>query len=213
MVRKQTRCKNQIKALLYFYGINLPEEVADSHWSQKFLRYLENFQMERASGDMTLKVHLDELHHLKRIIASLNRAIILLSRQAEYQGMVRLLRTVPGISTLTAMIFLTELGDLARFASLDQLASYVGLIPDIESSGETEHIKNITHRRNPQLRASLIEAAWVAARKDPVLLLAFNEYCQRMKKTRAIIKIARKLLNRIRYVLKTQVAYVPGVVQ
>ncbi len=111
------------------------------------------------------------------------------------------------------MIFLTELGELARFASLDKLASYVGLIPDVESTGETEHIKNLTHRRNPQLRALLIEAAWVAARKDPVLLLAFNEYCQRMKKTRAIIKIARKLLNRIRYVLKNQVEYVPGVVQ
>jgi len=213
MVRKQTRCKNQIKALLYFYGINLPEDVVDSHWSQKFLRCLENLRMERSSGDMALKAHLDELHHLKEIIASLNRSIILLSRQAEYREMVRLLKTVPGISTLTAMIFLTELGELGRFASLDRLASYVGLIPDVESTGETEHIKNLTHRRNPQLRALLIEAAWVAARKDPVLLLAFNEYCQRMKKTRAIIKIARKLLNRIRYVLKNQVEYVPGVVQ
>ena len=102
---------------------------------------------------------------------------------------------------------------LARFATLDQLASYVGLIPDIQASGETEHIGDLTHRRNAQLRAVLIEAAWVAARKDPVLLLAFNEYCQRMKKTKAIVKIARKLLNRIRYVLKNQMEYVPGVVQ
>ena len=89
----------------------------------------------------------------------------------------------------------------------------MGLIPDIHVSGETEHIGDLTYRRNPQLRDVLIEAAWVAARKDPVLLLAFNEYCQRMRKTRAIIKIARKLLNRIRYVLKNQVDYVPGVVQ
>ena len=111
------------------------------------------------------------------------------------------------------MILLTELCDLARFASLDKLASYVGLIPDIEVSGETEHIGDLTYRRNPQLRAVLIEAAWTAVRKDPVLLLAFNQYCQRMKKTRAIVKIARKLLNRIRYVLKNQTEYVPGVVQ
>jgi uncharacterized membrane protein YecN with MAPEG domain len=59
----------------------------------------------------------------------------------------------------------------------------------------------------------LIEAAWVAVRRDPVLLLAFNGYCKRMRKTKAIVKIARKLLNRIRYVLKNQVEYVPGVVQ
>jgi transposase len=213
MVRKQTRCKNQIKALLYFYGINLPEEVVDSPWSQKFLRWLENLRMERASGDMALKAHLNELHHLKQIIASMNRAIIQLSRQEEYRSTVRLLKTIPGISTLAAMILLTELCELTRFASLDRLTSYVGLIPDIKASGETEHIGNLTYRRNPQLRALLIEAAWVAARKDPVLLLAFNKYCQRMKKTRAIVKIAGKLLSRIRYVLKNQTEYVTGVVQ
>jgi transposase len=213
MVRKQTRCKNQIKSLLYFYGIDLPEEVVARSWSQKFFRWLDGLRMERASGDLALKAHLNELHHLRQTIASLNRAIILLSREPEYRHMVQLLRTVPGISTLAAMIFLTELCELARFASLDKLASYVGLIPDVEASGETEHIKNLTYRRNPQLRAVLIEAAWVAARKDPVLLLAFNKYCQRMKKTRAIVKIARKLLNRIRYVLKNQAEYVPAVVQ
>jgi transposase len=213
MMKKQTRCKNQMKSLLFFYGIDLPEELVRSSWSQKFLRWIEGIRMERDSGDMVLKAHLEELKHLKPIIASLNRAIILLSREAEYRDGVRLLRTVPGVSTLTAMILLTELCELARFATLDHLASYVGLIPDTKASGETEHIGNLTYRRNAQLRAVLIEAAWTASRKDPLLLLAFNEYCKRMRKTRAIVKIARKLLNRIRYVLKNQTEYVPGVVQ
>lgn len=213
MVRKQTRCKNQIRSFLFFYGINLPEEIVHSSWSQKFIRWIENFQMERTSGNTTLKVHLEELKHLKQIIASINRAIILLSRQTEYRDTVRRLKTVPGVSTLTAMILLTELCELARFSSLDKLATYVGLIPDTHSSGETEHVGHLTFRRNPQLRAVLIEAAWTASRKDPVLLLAFNDYCKRMRKTRAIVKIARKLLNRIRYVLKNQTDYVPGVVR
>jgi transposase len=213
MMRKQTRCKNQIKALLFFYGLYLPSEVVDSRWSLKFLRWIEGLRMERASGDMALKAHLDELQHLRQIIASLNRAIILLSREEAYGQSVRRLKTVPGVSTLTAMILLTELCELARFATLDHLASYVGLIPDTKASGETEHIGGLTFRRNAQLRAVLIEAAWVAARKDPVLLLAFNEYCRRMKKTVAIVKIARRLLNRIRYVLKNQLDYVPAVVQ
>jgi transposase len=213
MVKKQTRCKNQLKSLLFFYGINLPEEVVRSPWSKKFIDTIEDLRMERISGDLTLKAHLEELKHLREIIASINRAIIQLSREAEYRDSVRRLKTVPGISTLTAMILLTELCELARFASLDRLASYVGLIPDTKASGETEHIGNLTYRRNSQLRAVLIEAAWVAARKDPVLLLAFNEYCKRMRKTKAIVKIARKLLNRIRYVLKNQAEYVPGVVQ
>jgi ABC-type uncharacterized transport system permease subunit len=60
--------------------------------------------------------------------------------------------------------------------------------------------------------ANLVEAAWVAARKDPALLRAFEGYCQRMRETMAIVKIARKLLNRIRFVLKNHKPYVPAVV-
>lgn len=213
MVRKQTRCKNQIKSMLFFYGIHLPEQSIMSQWSRRFIRWIESIQMERASGNMALKIHLEELTHLRQIIASLNRAILALSRTEPYRAQVRLLRTIPGISTLTAMILLTELSDINRFASLDELLSYVGLIPDTHESGEKAYTGGITERRHPQLRWLLVEASWVAARKDPALLMAFHQYLKRMRKTRAIVKIAKKLLNRIRYVLKNQAEYVPCVIE
>ncbi len=213
MVRKQTRCKNQIKSLLYFYGIVLPEDDEETRWSGKFVRWLETIRMERASGDWAFKVHLEELRHLRQIIATLDREIRVLARTDDYALRVKLLRTISGISTLTAMILLTELPEISRFASLDELACYVGLIPDTRSSGETEYSGEITKRRHRHVRASLIESAWVAARKDPALLMAYQQYCKRMRKTRAIVKIARKLLNRVRYVLKNQRPYVMGVVE
>ena len=168
--------------------------------------------MERASGDFALKAHLEELKHLRQIIANLNKAILSLSRDEEYRADVLLLKSVPGISTLTAMILLTELADLSRFSSLDKLASYAGLVPDIRSSGETEYDTGITFRRNAALRALLIESSWVAVRKDPALIMAFNKLSVRKKKTKAIVHIARKLLNRIRFVLKNRQKYVPAVV-
>lgn len=213
LVRKQTRCKNQIKALLHYYGQYPSAEEVEGSWSQSFMRWLESLRMKGNSGDRVMQIHLEELRYLRGLIVSLNRDLLLLSREPAYRESVRRLKTVPGVSTLTAMIFLTELVDIDRFASLDRLASYVGLIPDIRASGESERVGGLTFRRNPQLRAVLIEAAWVAARKDPVLLLAFNTYSRRMKKTVAIVKIARKLLNRMRYVLKNQMDYVPGVIQ
>jgi transposase len=213
MVRKQTRCKNQIKGILFFYGIELPEDCGQRHGSGKFVRWLESIQMERASGDMALQIHLEELRHLRQIIVKLNREIRVLARTEEYASQVQLLRTIPGISTLTAMILLTELQEITRFASLDELASYVGLIPDAHESGESEHTGGITKRRHGQLRASLVEAAWTAARKDPALLMAFQQLEKRMRKTRAIVKIAWKLLNRVRYVLKNQRPYLLGVVE
>jgi transposase len=213
MVKKQTRCKNQIKSILQFYGIHIPEEVANSHWSKRFIAWLESVRMERASGNIALKVHLEELNNTRKIIADITRSIRTLANSEEYRQNVRLLKTVPGISTLTAMTLLTELYEICRFKTLDKLCSYAGLIPNTNSSGETDRKTGITNRRNAQLRGILIESAWVAVRKDPALLMAFTTLCKKMPKTNAIIRIARKLLNRIRYVLNNQQEYISAVVQ
>jgi transposase len=204
MVRKQTRCKNQIKSILCFYGIHIPDEVADSHWSKRFIAWIESIRMERASGNIALKVHLAELMQIRQIIAELNRAIRALATTDGYRSNAQILKTVPGVSTLTAMTLLTELYDINRFKTLDKLCGYVGLIPNTNSSGETDRKTGITERRNAHLRRIVIESAWTAVRKDPALMMAFNELCKHMTKTKAIVRIARKLLNRIRYVLKNQ---------
>jgi transposase len=213
MVKKQTRCKNQIKSMLAFYGIHIPEDLAQSHWSKRFINWIDEIRMERASGNFALKVHLDELNHIRRIVADLNRSVRALARTDEYRANVRLLKTVPGISILTAMTLLAELYTINRFPSLDKLASYVGLIPNTDSSGEKDDTTGITDRRNPSLRVMMIESSWVAVRKDPALVMAFDRLCKNMTKTKAIVQIARKLLNRIRYVLKNQKEYVMAVVQ
>ncbi len=213
MVKKQTRCKNQIKSMLAFYGIHLPTDIVHRNWSSTFIHWLEEVQMERASGNVALKVHLHELEHLRRIITDLNRNIRVLSRTDEYKANVRLLKIIPGISTYSAMTFLAELCSIDRFGSLDKLASYVGLIPSTDSSGEKETTRGITNRRNQSLRDLIVECSWIAVRKDPALLMAFQRLTKNMPKTRAIIHIARKLLNRIRFVLKNQQEYVPAVIQ
>ena len=213
MVRKQTRCKSQIKSLLCFYGIHIPVEVVSKHWPKRFIAWLESIRMERASGDAALKAYLAELLHIRQTLVELNHAIRALSLTDEYRDNVRVLKTIPGISTLTAMTLLTELCDIDRFKTLDKLCSYVGLVPNTHSSGETERRTGMTGRRNIQLRWILIESAWIAVRKDPALLMSFNELCRHMPKTKAIVRIARKLLNRIRYVLKHHQEYVTAVVQ
>jgi len=52
--------------------------------------------MERASGDLALKFHLEELSHLRQILVKINRAILALSRTEAYLPWVRLLRSIPG---------------------------------------------------------------------------------------------------------------------
>jgi transposase len=212
MVSKQTRCKNQIKGLLDFYGIKTPEELSNTHWSNRFICWLESLSFEYYSGKQTLGTLLSELSYLRSAIAQLTKDIRHLSGQKPYIDFVGYLTSVPGISTTTAMVFLTELDDITRFKNLDHLASYVGLIPGEDSSGDKEHHTGVSKRRNANLRYLLIESSWVAVRKDPALLKSFTDLTKRMPKNLAIIRIARKLLSRIQYVLKNQCYYEPGVV-
>ncbi len=109
------------------------------------------------------------------------------------------------------MIILTEIDDIHRFRNQEKLASYVGLTPTSHSSGDKDIHGEMINRGNRFLKSAIIESAWVAARVDPVLHMDFIGYCRRMKKNKAIVRIARKLLNRISYVLKNQVPYKDGI--
>lgn len=211
MVRKQTRCKNQIKALLSFYGQEPPIDLA-SRWSNNFICWLENVEFHRSSGKQSLKTLLSELRHIRQSISDLTRDIRHLSREEPYREQVAYLKSIPGIGVTTAMVLLTEIVDINRFKNIDHLASYVGLIPGEDSSGDKEVHTGISRRRNQNLRYLLIESSWVAASNDPALTMSYNNLIKRMPKNKAIIRIARKLLSRIRFVLKNREYYEPCVV-
>jgi transposase len=68
----------------------------------------------------------------------LRKQIKELSEQARYKTNAELLKSIPGIGTLTSMILLTEIRDINRFAGLNELSAYFGLIPNCHDSGETK---------------------------------------------------------------------------
>jgi len=121
-VSKQTRCKNQIKALLSFYGITVPEDIVDRYWSARYVAWLEGLSLQSPSGTEAYAVN------------------------------VLYLTTISGISTLVAMILLTEIITLDRFRSLDHLSCFVGLVPGERSSGDERTMTGITERKNRYLR-------------------------------------------------------------
>ena len=128
-------------------------------------------------------------------------------KASSYSKILKRLLTIPGIGFITAVTFITEIIDINRFKKFDHLCSYVGLVPTTHSSGDNDRVGGLTPRKNSRLQHMLIEAAWVAVRKDPQLLEAFSGLITRMSKSDAIIRISRKLLNRIRYVWKNEADY------
>jgi len=213
LTKETGRIKNRVKSHLYYFGIKIPDEFADkSYWSKRFTNWLSEIEMP-ASAKMTLMEQVDmaEIIRKKQYIA--NKEIRKLSQKPIYKENYELLLSVPGIGTLTAMIILTEIGDIGRFKKLDNLCSYIGLVPSTSSSGEKERTGDITLRRNKILRTAIVESAWIAIRNDPALMMAYQNLIKRMKAQKAIIRISKKLVNRILYVLKNKTAYVYAVVE
>jgi transposase len=214
IVLDQTRCKNRIWQLLNFSGLLLPEGYdAGQYWSKRFLSVLEALDCGSDTLKISLQLYLENFKQTRNLLLQSTRAIRLLCKQPEYASQIGLLKTIPGIGEVNASVILFELQDIDRFRYIDQLYSYAGLIPDTGDSGESKVTKGITNRANQFLRVALVESSWAAVGKDPALLMKYKDYCRRMNKNKAIIRVAKHLLARVRFVLKTQKEYVTGVVK
>jgi transposase len=73
---------------------------------------------------------------------------------------VAALQALRGVSFLTAVSLVAELGDLTRFGHPRELMAYLGLVPSEHSSGPHVRRGAITKAGNPHVRRLLAEAAW-----------------------------------------------------
>ncbi len=216
LVKDISRIKNRVKSLLFQFGIAIPDRLTagqSRYWSQAYLNWLENLAPAEPSLKQTLQSCIRIGKLLRVELLKVNKQIRELARQERYQQKVGLLIGIPGIGLISAMLLLTQLGDLQRFQTEDDLCQYVGLVPKMEGSGDKLQVGKMLNRGRKELKIVLIEISWVAVSKDPALMCKFNELAKRMHKNKAIIRIARKMLNRIRSVLRTQNAYVTGTVK
>lgn len=207
MVNDITRCKNRITSFLDRRGIHLPDDVsAVSSWTSKHILWLERLELETVIGTDSLRIMVRELTELTKLKRELERCIINRLND-KYAEEYKLLRKIPGVGMVASLTILTELGTTERFPNVDSLASYVGLVPNIYGSGEREYAGNMTKRKNSYVQSILIQCAWMSLRRDPSLTKKYHEWCHRMKSNKAIIRVAKHLLIRIRYVLINKKEY------
>jgi transposase len=214
LTRDTTRIKNRIKAMLKLQGISIPSEYKEGKtWSKKFIEWLKKIDLFSISGNLAMQTQVKELVFLAERKKETDDVIKQLCQGERYRVNAALLQTIPAIGPMTAMILLTEIGDIHRFRRLDELCSYCGIVPNCHSSGEMESTGRLSRRGNSIVKDALIESAWVAVRKDPALLLYYKKQLAHMAGQKAIIKVARKLLSRIRYVLMNHKEYVKGIIE
>jgi len=211
IVKKHRQAKQRIKSLLNRNGVKIPLRDFPSenyHWSRRFVVWLEGVAEGLGSGEgYRLENLLCDLRHAHAQLLDANRRLheAVLTHHEETLG---LLLSVPGIGRLTAARICLEVPPVSCFENSDHLAGYIGFVPDVRCSDDNAHVLGVTYRGRKSLRSALVESAWIAIGKDPALALAYTKFVKRgLNPNNAIIRIARKLVNRVLFVLRERKKY------
>jgi transposase len=112
--------------------------------------------------------------------------------------------THPGVGALTALAFVLIIGKAERFQCGKQIASYLGLVPLEDSSGNRRRLGHITKQGNSLLRFLLVEAAQVTVRSDPEWRSKYFHLAMRRGRK---IAMARRLAVRLYWMWRKEWNY------
>jgi transposase len=151
------RLRHRVSKLLLRYG-----RVYDggSTWTQAHRAWLAGQRFEHVPTELAFLDALAAIDGLLARRAALDERLSLLATEPEHWPTVSRLRCFRGIETLSALVLHLEVGDFARFQRPGQLAAWLGLVPSLHQSGESETRGSITKTGSGFARRLLVEAAW-----------------------------------------------------
>lgn len=124
------------------------------------------------------------------------QTIIAASDDGQIAQAVKLLESIPGVGTWTAICLACEIGDISRFAGPNALVAWAGLDPVIAASGDAIVNKGISHRGNANVRSVLFMVAMSITLHNPVLGDFYHRLVARGKSKRlALVALMGKLLR------------------
>ena len=144
-----------------------------SSWGGRHARWLSEQSFAHPAHHVVLQEALNATKDAIEQLQRLEAALVEIVPTWSMAPVVSAFQAMRGVSFITAVIFVAELGDLRRFDSPRQLMSYLGLVPSERSTGETVRRGGITKTGNSRARRVLVEGAWTyrhAARVGRVLL-------------------------------------------
>ncbi|MGB7147528.1 MAG: IS110 family transposase [Terriglobales bacterium] len=199
MVQARTRIMNQLQAVALNEGVRCKKRL----WREKGREQLESFRLapwaSRRRHDL-----LELLDRLNPTIAALSQAV---EQEVERCPEAQRLRTHPGVGPLTALAFVLIIGKADRFQCGKQIASYLGLVPLEDSSGNRRRLGHITKQGNSLLRFLLVEAAQVTARSLPEWRSKYVHLTMRRGRKIAKVAMARRLAVRLYWMMRKEWDY------
>lgn len=204
LTKQLTAAKAKVRTLLKRHGIEKPESVGKTAWSKRHRRWMHALVKSSPQlgqwGAFRLESLLRQVDHIEAEMALFDAAIEALAQTERYARAVAKLTAPKGVSLMTALVFLTELGDPTRFANRRKLAAYLGLVPSKHDSGETtERHGHITHQGSARVRHVLGQAAWAWVRLNPSVKRDYARLVAKNPKKRkiAVVAMMRRLAIRL----------------
>ena len=185
LVQMRTRVMNQLHVVALNEGLRGKKGL----WRPAGRNELESLVLARWASRHRQDL-LDLPDQLTPKIQELTRA---LEGEVEKRPVTRRLMTHPGVGPLTARAYELVIGTPERFHCGKQIASYVGLVPSEESSGDRRRLGHISKQGNSLLRYLLVEAAQVMVRSQPQWRSKFLHFALRRGRKIAKVAMARKL--------------------
>ena len=189
LVQMRTRIMNQLQALAMNEGQRRKKKL----WSEAGRAQLEKLPLATWASRRR-KDLLELLDRMNPTIAELTAAV---EQKAKTWPEVQRLMSHPGVGPLTALAFVLIIGTAERFQCGKQIGSYVGLIPEEDSSAGQQRLGRITKQGSSLLRFLLVEAAQAAARCDADWRRRYMHLAMRRQKNIAKVAMARRLAVRL----------------
>lgn len=178
---------------------------------KKVKEVLQSLDGSHIESDQRLKMniasqHMDQIDsHVRRLETEM--AI----RCIPYATLINLLLDIPGISYLSAMTIIAEIGtDMSVFETSKQLSCWAGLAPSNNESASKKKSVRIS-KAGSYLKPLLVQCALAAinSKSNPYYRIKYNRIKKRRGHKKAIIAIARMILVNIYHILSTGEVYSP----
>jgi transposase len=199
LVQMRTRVMNQLHVLALNEGLQRKKAL----WRPAGRQQLESL----ALAPWASRRRQDLLELFDQLTPQIQKLTQALEAEVEKRPVTRRLMTHPGVGPLTALAFELVIGTCDRFHCGKQIASYVGLVPEENSSGNRRRLGHISKQGNVLLRFLLVEAAQVTVRSQPQWRSKFFHLALRRGRKIAKVAMARKLAVHLYWMWRQGVDY------
>lgn len=201
LVSMRTSIKNKVHAILSKNGIILEYS---NIFGKKALKHLKSMEL-RPCYKQSIDGYIRLSETLNALIDEITQTIEGVARD---NPQAQLLDTIPGIGYFSALLIVSEIGDIRRFSSARKLCSYAGLVPSVYSSGGKTRYGSITKQGSKWLRWIMVELSHHFAKSSDRLMKMYSRITKTHGKNTARVAVAREMLKIIYYMLRDNRSFI-----